>query len=124
MSICVELCQIMRTLIIEYRRLELYNFPIRYERRKHMPRTDFVERTIFNVEGFTVNFIQNGKNLRGDVQQPHNYIANRATWNSFTVAQLIDKMKTQFPGYDFEVLKGDGTQARGNMSLANLRDTY
>lgn len=40
-----------------------------------MPRTDFVEKTIFNIEGFNVNFMKNGKNLRGEVQQPSNYIA-------------------------------------------------
>lgn len=30
----------------------------------------------------------------------------------------------QFPGYDFNVLDGDGNVARGNTLLGNLRDTY
>lgn len=89
-----------------------------------MPRTDFVEKTIFNFEGFNVNFISNGKNLRGEVQQPHNYLANKATKNTYTVSQFIDKMKSQFPGYDFEVLKGDSSKARGNTSLSKVRDSY
>lgn len=89
-----------------------------------MPRTDFVERTIFNIEGFNVNFINNGKNLRGEVQQPHNYNAMRATKNTYNVAQFIEKLKMQFPGYEFEVILGNGNRARGNMLLSSVRDSY
>jgi len=89
-----------------------------------MPRTDFVERTIFNIEGFNVNFISTGKNLRGEVQQPHNYLASKATKNTYNVSQFIAKLKSQYPGYDFEVLLGNGERARGNMLLSTVRDSY
>lgn len=91
---------------------------------KYMPRTDFVEKTIFNIEGFNVNFMKNGKNLRGEVQQPSNYIANKASKNTYTVSRFIDKLKKQYPGYDFEVLKADGEPADSRMTLATVRDTY
>ena len=89
-----------------------------------MPRTDFVEKTIFNIEGFNVNFMKNGKNLRGEVQQPSKYIANKASKNTYTVSRFIDKLKKQYPGYDFEVLKADGEPADSRMTLATVRDTY
>lgn len=89
-----------------------------------MPRTDFVEKTIYQIEGFKVNFIQNGKNLRGEVQQPHNYVASKATKNTYTVSQFIEKLKSQFPGFDFVVLTANGEKVRGNTLLAKVRDSY
>lgn len=89
-----------------------------------MPRTDYVERTIFDIEGFRVNFIKNGKNLRGEVQQPYNYSGERATKGTFTVYQFIKKLKSQFPGYDFEVLKENGESALGMTNLSTVRATY
>ena len=89
-----------------------------------MPRTDYVEKTIFNNEGVNVDFIKEGRNLRSEVQLPTNYKAERQTKNSANVAFLKEKLKKQFPGYDFVVYDGKGNPARGNTLLGTLRDTY
>ena len=89
-----------------------------------MPRTDYVEKTIFNIEGFNVDFVKDGKNVRDEAKLPNNYKAGKATKNSFNVAQFKEKLKKQFPGYDFNVYDGDGNKCRGNMLLSNVRDTY
>ena len=57
MSNLVELCQIMRTLIIEYRRLELYNFFIRYERRKSMAKCICCEMSGAQYEHFDGGYV-------------------------------------------------------------------
>lgn len=89
-----------------------------------MPRVDYVEKTIFAAEEVNVDFYQNGRNVRDEVQLPSNYQSGRKTKNSATVAFLIDKLKGQYPGYDFQVYDGNGDTARGNMLLGHLRDTY
>ena len=89
-----------------------------------MPKTEYVEKTIFNIEGVNVDFVKDGKNVRSEVKLPSNYKAAKATKNSYYVSQFKDKLKKQFPGYDFVVYDGEGNKARGNMLLGNLRDTY
>jgi hypothetical protein len=89
-----------------------------------MPRTDYVEKTIFNIEGVNVDFFKDGKNVRSEVQLPYNYKASKATKNAYNVSQFKEKLKSQFPGYDFKVYDGNGNSCRGNMLLANVRDTY
>jgi hypothetical protein len=70
-----------------------------------MPKVKFVEKTIFSIEGFEVDIIYNGKNVRDDASLPSNYIAGRMTKNSATVAEWREKFKKQFPGYDVNVKK-------------------
>ncbi len=89
-----------------------------------MPKVSYVEKTIFEREGFKVNFIQNGRNVRDEVDLPYNYNAVYQTKNYSNVTNFKEKLKKQFPGYDFIVYDGDGKKARGNMLLGNLRDTY
>lgn len=89
-----------------------------------MPRVDFIERTIWAIEGFQVKIMQGGNDVRGDKQIPAQYIAERMSKNSFTVNDWKEKFKRQFPGYDVVVLNGDGTVARGNVKLSTVRDTY
>ena len=89
-----------------------------------MPKTEYVEKTIFNIEGVNDDFVKDGKNVRSEVKLPYNYKATKATKNSYNVSQFKDKLKKQFPGYDFNVYDGEGNKARGNMLLGNLRDTY
>lgn len=89
-----------------------------------MPKTEYVEKTIYNIEGVNVNFVKNGKNVRDEVKLPYNYKANKATKNAFSVSQFIDKLKGYFPGYDFVVYDGKGNKCRGNRLLGNVRDTY
>lgn len=89
-----------------------------------MPRIEFVEKTIYKKEGIDVKFFYNGKDVRGDSSVPTNYQADRATKNNANVAQLKEKLKKQFPGYDFEVYDGEGKKVRGNVLLSTVRDSY
>lgn len=89
-----------------------------------MPRAAFIERTIWNIEGFQVKIMQNGIDVRGDKGIPAQYIAERMSKNSFTVGEWKAKFQRQFPGYDVVVLNGDGSVARGNVKLSTVRDTY
>ena len=90
----------------------------------YMPKVEYVEKTIFSLEGVNVNFIKDGKNVRDDASLPKNYKIGKATKNSANVTFLINKLQMQFPGYDFIVYDGEGNQVRGNMLLGNVRDTY
>ena len=89
-----------------------------------MPKVSYVEKTIYEREGVRVNFTQNGRNVRDEVDLPQNYNAVYQTKNSANVSDLKKKLKKQYAGYDFDVFDGDGKKARGNMLLATLRDTY
>ena len=40
-----------------------------------MPRVDIVEKRIFEIEGFQVDILKEGKNVRGDSQLPKQYSA-------------------------------------------------
>ena len=89
-----------------------------------MPRVEFVEKTIYKKEGIDVKFYNNGKDVRSDASVPSNYKAERATKNSANVSQFKEKLKKQYPGYDFEVFDGDGKKVRGNVLLSTVRDSY
>lgn len=89
-----------------------------------MPRVSFVEKTIFELEGVKVDFVRNGKNVRGEVDLPSNYNAIYMTKNAANVSYLKQKLQKQYPGYDFWVYNGKGEKARGNVLLGTLRDTY
>ncbi len=89
-----------------------------------MPKTAYVEKTIFSIEGINVDFIKDGRNVRGEVHLPYNYKASKATKNAYNVSQFKEKLKNQFPGYDFAVYDGEGNKCRGNMLLATVRDSY
>lgn len=89
-----------------------------------MPKVGWVEKTIFELEGIKVDFINNGRNVRSEVELPSNYCAINRTRNSAKVSNFIEKLRRQYPGYDFAVYNGNGQKARGNMLLGNLRDTY
>jgi len=89
-----------------------------------MPRVEFIERTIWNIEGFQVKIMQNGADVRGDKFIPVQYTAERMSKNSFTVSEWKAKFQRQFPGYDVVVLNANGSVARGNVKLSTVRDTY
>lgn len=89
-----------------------------------MPRIEFVEKTIYKKEGIDVKFFKDGKDVRGDASVPNNYVSGRMTKNSANVSFFKEKLKKQYPGYDFEVYDGNGKKQRGNTLLGNVRDTY
>ncbi|MFT8340856.1 MAG: hypothetical protein ABF652_05405 [Clostridium beijerinckii] len=89
-----------------------------------MPRIEFVEKTIYKKEGLDVKFFRDGKDVRGDASVPENYKSERMTKNVANVNFIKEKLKRQYPGYDFEVYDGEGNKQRGNTLLGNVRDTY
>ncbi len=89
-----------------------------------MPKVSIVEKRVFDIEGFQVDIISNGKNARGDLVLPKQYEAERMTRNSMTVSDWKAKFKKQYPGYDVVVYKNDGTRASGQTKLSTIRDTY
>lgn len=89
-----------------------------------MPKVSIVEKRIFEIEGFQVDIIKDGKNVRGDLQLPKQYSADRMTRNSMTVVDWRNKFKTQYPGFDAVVYKNDGNKTSGQTKLSTVRDTY
>ena len=90
-----------------------------------MPTIGGVEKRIFRVEMVKVKFMQNGKNVRSDKEIPTQYGIKRMLKNSASVSYLIRiRLKPQFPGFDFVVLKNDGHQASGQTKLSTVRDTF
>jgi len=90
-----------------------------------MPTVGSVEKRIFKVEGVRAKFMQNGKNVRSDKEIPTQYGIKRMLKNSASVSDLIRiRLKPQFPGFDFVVIKNDGHQASGQTKLYTVRDTY
>lgn len=89
-----------------------------------MPRVEFIEKTVWDIEGFQIAITQNGVNVRGDKVLPKQYSAERMSKNSFTVGEWRTKFQTQFPGYEVIVYLADGNVARGNMLLSTVRDSY
>lgn len=89
-----------------------------------MPKVSVVEKRIFEIEGFQVSIKKDGKNVRGDLQLPKQYEAERMTRNSMTVGAWKNKFKTQYAGYDVDIYKNDGNRATGQTKLATVRDTY
>lgn len=89
-----------------------------------MPELKSIERKIRKKEKVDVIFTKNNKDVRGDKNIPTQYQAERMLKGSATVSNLKAKVKKQYPGYDFRILKADGTEASGQTTLANVRATY
>lgn len=89
-----------------------------------MPKVSIIEKRIFDVEGFQVDIVQNGRNVRDDLILPKQYEAMRMSRNSMTVSDWKDKFNRQYPGYDCIVYKNDGGKASGQTKLSTVRDTY
>lgn len=61
-----------------------------------MPKTEYVEKTIYNIEGVNVDFIKDGKNVRDEVRLPCNYKAAKATKNAYNISEFKEKLKNNF----------------------------
>jgi hypothetical protein len=95
------------------------------ERRLEMPKVKTVEKKIWDVEGFDVNFKQNGKNIRGDKQGMPQYRYERCAKNDMTVKKFIEaRINPNYPGYDIEILDGQGNPFSGQTKLGTVRDCY
>lgn len=89
-----------------------------------MPKVKNIEKKIYDVEGFEVTIRHDGKDVRGDMIMPVQYQGERMTRNSFSVSEWKGKFNKQYPGYEVDVLKNDGTKASGQTKLSTVRDTY
>ena len=90
-----------------------------------MPNVECVESKIAIVEGVNVKFMQNGRNVRSDRDLPTQYNFERMLKNGASVSDLINRrLRVQFPGFDFVVLKKDGHRASGQTKMSTVRDTY
>lgn len=90
-----------------------------------MPTIKSVENKIFRVEGVKVQFMQNGRKVRLDREIRPQYECRRMLKNSASVKNFIElRLKDQFPGFDFVVLKKDGHIASGQTKMSTVRDTF
>ncbi len=86
-----------------------------------------VEEKIEDVEGFQVNFLhqKSGNDVRGHKDIGGNYKYDYKAKNGYTVSNWIEnRFKNNFPGYDVEVLNGNGEPVPGNTKLETVRSSY
>lgn len=90
-----------------------------------MPKVKSVEKRIWDIEGFDVQFHQNGRDVRGDKNGLRQYTYERASKNDMTVSEWrAARFEPSYPGFEVVVLDGDGNEAHGGTKLGNLRDSY
>lgn len=89
-----------------------------------MPKVSNIEAFVRKIEGFEIKIMRNGIDVRSDKRIERQYEAGKRSKNNFTVNEWKEKFRSQFPGYDVEVLYADGSIARGNTLLSTVRETY
>ena len=92
-----------------------------------MPTIKRVENQIANLEGFDVVFTQFDRDIRGDKDGLPGFARHydKASSGERTVeAWKAGRFRPHYPGYDVDVLYGDGTVANGNALLRTVRDSY
>ncbi|MEI7027564.1 hypothetical protein [Paenibacillus sp. y28] len=91
-----------------------------------MPKVKNVEKRIWEVEDFAVNFLYpGGSNVKGSKEGIPQYPHERRSRNDWTVSEWKKKKFSQaYPGYDVEVLNGDGEPVSGQTKLITVRDSY
>lgn len=90
-----------------------------------MPKVKSVEKRIWDVEGFSVEFRRDGRDVRGDKTGVPQYRYQRAAKDDMTVADWrVNRFCVSYPGYEVAVLDGDGNSVHGSTKLGNLRDSY
>ncbi|HHQ4534894.1 hypothetical protein ACE1BS_21620 [Aeromonas jandaei] len=91
-----------------------------------MSKVKNVEKRIWDIEGFDVRFMAGGRDVRGDKEGlPQYNTFERAARNDWTVKEWKEKRFSQcYPGYDVEILDGDGEPVPGQTKLGTVRDTY
>ena len=91
-----------------------------------MAKVKNVEKRIWDTEGFDVVIKQNGKDKRGDAEGIPQYTKyEKMAKNDMTVTEWKKiRFSPIFPGFDVEILDGDGKKVSGNTKLGTVRDTY
>ena len=100
-----------------------FNF---YENKEVIPlaKIKTVENRIYMLEGFRVRFMKNGKDVRSDKGGIPQWDYDYATKGAMTVASWRDKFHRSYPGFECDILLGNGSVAYGNVLLENVRRTY
>ena len=92
-----------------------------------MPQVKTLERNIEDVEGFKINFLhtQNGRDVNGNKNIGGDYPYENKAPARYTVSRWTEnRFKSNFPGFDVEVLDGNGEPVQGNTRLDTVRDSY
>jgi hypothetical protein len=90
-----------------------------------MPKVKNVEKRIWDIEGFAVVIKFNGKDVRSDCNGlPHYTKYERCVKNDMTVSEWKAlRFNPIFPGYEVDVLDGNGLVCPGNTKLGTITDT-
>lgn len=90
-----------------------------------------IERQIERLEGFrvTIRYVNpgpsKGRDVRGDRRNLPPYPKKRAMPSGRVVRDWVDiRFKRNYPGFEVDVLRKDGTAAHGRTLLDNVRATY
>ncbi len=91
-----------------------------------MPKVKRVEKQIWDIEGFAVTIrYEDGRDVRSDRRGLPPYGYKRAAKGSMTVAQWKEaRFKASYPGFDVDVLDGDGVPVHGGTRLQTVRASY
>jgi hypothetical protein len=92
----------------------------------HITNVKNAERKIFRVEHFWVNIRHpNGRDVRSDRGQFPQYDFRVAAADHITVESWkASRFRPKYPGFEVEVLTGNGKPARGNVRLLAIRRSY
>ena len=84
------------------------------------------ERKIFRVEHFWVNIRHpGGRDVRSDRGKYPQYDFERAAADHITVETWkSSRFRAKYPGFEVDVLTGNGRPARGNAKLVAIRRSY
>lgn len=91
-----------------------------------MAKVKRVEKQIWDIEQFAVRICHlDGRDVRDDKQGLPTYDYERCAKDTMTVAYWKEtRFASKYPGFEVEVLDGDGYVANGNTLLSTLRDSY
>jgi hypothetical protein len=93
---------------------------------KNVPKIKNIEKKIWEVEGFAVNFLhRDGTNVHGAKAGIPQYDYERYARNDWTVNEWKkNRFNKCYPGFDVEVLDGEGNKVSGQTKLGTVRDSY
>ena len=91
-----------------------------------MSKVKNVEKRIWDVVGFAVRILHpDGTDVRGDRMGLPQYSYQRAAENDITVETWkATRFRPSYPGFEVDVVAGDGTSVQGNTKLRTVRESY
>jgi hypothetical protein len=91
-----------------------------------MAKVKNVEKRIWDLEGFAIHILHlRGRDVRDDRTGLPQYPFKEAAANDMTVESWkMKRFRSVYPGFEVEVLDGDGHIVHGNTKLETLRGSY